>query len=150
LRFYVMGERAVEENANEQEKRQMAELVGRSIDDGAVGFSTNRFEPHKLPDGRSIPGTFAEPDELMHIAKAVGVRGGLVQTVGASLDLMCDLAANSGVRMLFSAGVGADPNGGRTGTELMKNACKDGIDLTGISQPRGSGFMFGLQSNLPG
>jgi len=149
LRFYVMGERAVEENATEQEKQQMADLVGRSIDDGAVGFSTNRFEPHKLPDGRSIPGTFAEPDELMRIAKAVGARGGVMQSVGASLDLMCDLAANSGARMLFSAGVGADPNAGRYGTELLKNACKDGIDLTGISQPRGSGFIFGLQSNLP-
>ncbi|MDZ4866676.1 MAG: D-aminoacylase [Alphaproteobacteria bacterium] len=149
LRFYVMGERAVEENATEQEKQQMADLVGRSIDDGAVGFSTNRFEPHKLPDGRSIPGTFAEPDELMRIAKAVGARGGVMQSVGASLDLMCDLAANSGARMLFSAGVGADANAGRYGTELLKNACKDGIDLTGISQPRGSGFIFGLQSNLP-
>ena len=29
---------------------------------GAFGFSTNRYEPHKLPDGRSIPGTFAEHD----------------------------------------------------------------------------------------
>lgn len=149
LRFYVMGERAVEERATEDEKRQMAEIVGRAIDDGAVGFSTNRFEPHKLPDGRSIPGTFAERDELFHIAKAVGERGGLMQSVGAGLDLIQDLAARTGARMLFSLGVGADARAGQIITQLLDDACRDGADLTGISQPRGSGFMFGLQATLP-
>ena len=45
VRFYVMGERAVEEQATEVERQQMAEVVGRAIDGGAVGFSTNRYEP---------------------------------------------------------------------------------------------------------
>lgn len=74
LRYYVMGERAVEEQATPDERRQMAAIVGRSIDAGAVGFSTNRFAPHKLPDGRSIPGTFADPIELVEIARAVAPR----------------------------------------------------------------------------
>ena len=72
VRFYVMGERAVEEQATPEERARMAEVVAQSIDDGAVGFSTNRYPPHKLPDGRSIPGTFADPIELVDIAKAVG------------------------------------------------------------------------------
>lgn len=149
LRFYVMGERGVAEDPSDDEMNRMAEIVGKSMDEGAVGFSTNRFEPHKLPDGRSIPGTFAKPEELMRIGKAIGTRGGLLQSVGTSLELMVDLAKTTGARLLFSAGVGADPNGGRTGTMIMENACKDGIDMTGISQPRSSGFVFGLQSNLP-
>ena len=74
-RFYVMGERAVEEAATPDEIRQIAELAGQSVKEGAVGFSTNRFPPHRLPDGRSIPGTFAERDELRAVAKEVGKHG---------------------------------------------------------------------------
>ena len=56
VRFYVMGERAVEEQATPEERAKMADVVAKSMDGGAVGFSTNRYPPHKLPDGRSIPG----------------------------------------------------------------------------------------------
>jgi N-acyl-D-aspartate/D-glutamate deacylase len=81
IRFYVMGERSVEELATEEEIRQIAELAGQSVKEGAVGFSTNRFPPHRLPDGRSIPGTFADRAELRAVAKEVGAQGGIMQTV---------------------------------------------------------------------
>ncbi len=48
VRFYVMGERAVEEQATEAEKQKMAEIVGHSLDRGAVGFSTNRYPPPRV------------------------------------------------------------------------------------------------------
>ncbi|MEC9285849.1 MAG: amidohydrolase family protein, partial [Pseudomonadota bacterium] len=83
VRFYVMGDRAVEEQATPDELREMAKVVGHSIDGGAIGFSTNRYPPHKLPDGRSIPGTFADPNELVEIGKEVGARNALMQAVGA-------------------------------------------------------------------
>jgi len=38
VRFYVMGERAVEEQATDAERAEMAAVVARSIDRGAVGF----------------------------------------------------------------------------------------------------------------
>jgi N-acyl-D-aspartate/D-glutamate deacylase len=41
-RFYIMGERAVEEPATDDEIRQIAELAGQSVKEGAVGFSTAR------------------------------------------------------------------------------------------------------------
>ena len=72
IRYYVMGERAVEEQATPEEKQQMADIAAKAIDSGAFGFSTNRYEPHKGPDGRSIPGTFAEVEELEAIASAIG------------------------------------------------------------------------------
>ena len=59
----------------------MAEVVGESIDGGAIGFSTNRLRGHTLPDGRCIPGTLAEHDELEQIARAVGERDALMQNV---------------------------------------------------------------------
>jgi N-acyl-D-aspartate/D-glutamate deacylase len=43
VRFYVMGERSIEEAATDDDIRQMAAVVGQSVKDGAAGFSTTRF-----------------------------------------------------------------------------------------------------------
>ena len=148
VRFYVMGERAVEEQASEDERRRMADIVAQSIDAGAVGFSTNRYAPHKLPDGRSIPGTFADPEELVAIARAVGPRNGLMQAVGASPDVLDKMADTSGGRILFSYGAGPEDDSGRERSAWF-DKIRAGRDMTAISQVRGSGFLFGLQSRLP-
>ena len=155
VRFYVMGERAVEEQASEAEKRQMADIVARSIDAGAVGFSTNRFPPHVLPDGRSIPGTYADADELLQIAEVVGPRNALMQNVldfskfEFSTELLRNLAKTTKGRVLFSYGASPDPESGRAAAAYVERLCEGGLDITAISQPRGSGFVFGLQSMLP-
>ncbi len=155
VRFYVMGERAVEEQATEAEKKQMAEIVGRSIDAGAVGFSTNRFPPHVLPDGRPIPGTYADASELLEIAKAVGPRRALMQSVldfsqfDFTTQLLRDLATTSGSRVLFSFGATMDPESGRKHAEYLAGLCSGGLDISAVTQPRGSGFIFGLQGMLP-
>ena len=46
LRFYVMGERGVEEDATPEDSARMAEIVEHAVLDGAVGFSTSRFLGH--------------------------------------------------------------------------------------------------------
>ena len=156
IRYYVMGERSVEELATDEEIQQMSDIVGASIDEGAVGFSTNRYPPHVGPDGRPIPGTYAEAKELIEIAKVVGQKKGLMQNVldfggqpEFSVKLLKDLATTSGDRILFSIGTGPDLQSGKRVCNLLEELCKDGRDITGISQPRSSGFMFGLQSSLP-
>ena len=148
VRFYVMGERAVEEQATAEERAQMADVVAKSIDGGAVGFSTNRYPPHKLPDGRSIPGTFADPIELVEIAKAVGPRNGLMQAVGANFEVLKAMAETTQGRILFSYGAGPQEGSGQAQADNLAKLCEHG-DLTAITQVRGSGFMFGLQSALP-
>lgn len=155
VRFYVMGERAVEEQASGDEKKQMADIVARSIDAGAVGFSTNRFPPHVLPDGRSIPGTYADPSELLEIAKVVGPRGALMQNVldfskfESTTQLIRDLATTSGGRVLFSFGAAPDAESGKRHAAYLNELTKDGLDISAVTQPRGSGFVFGLQGLLP-
>lgn len=145
VRFYVMGERAVEEQATEEERRRMAEIVGESIDRGAVGFSTNRHPPHKLPDGRSIPGTFADPIELVDIAGQVWPRDGLVQFVGDDPKAFMAVVKSGRGRFLFSYGAGEDDDSGVQRREVLDRLCA-GRDITAITQVRGSGGMFGLQS----
>ena len=148
VRFYVMGERAVEEQATPDERRQMAAVVAQSLDCGAVGFSTNRYEPHKLPDGRSIPGTFADPEELVEIAKQVGPRKGLIQAVGARFQVLKTLAQTPGSRLLYSSAAERHAGSGKARAETVAALCQYG-DVTAIAHVRASGFLFGLQSVLP-
>jgi N-acyl-D-amino-acid deacylase len=148
IRYYVMGERSVEEQATEAEKQQMADIVSTAIDAGAFGFSTNRYEPHKGPDGRSIPGTFADVSELEAIARAVGPKNALVQAVGADFEVLSKIADTENSRVLFSYGTGPDKGNGKMSADALDKLCEN-RNITAISHVRGSGYMFGLQAGLP-
>ncbi len=149
IRFYVMGERAVEEPATEDEIRQIAELAGRSVAEGAVGFSTNRLPQHVLPDGRSIPGTFAHRDELRAVARAVGAHGGLMQTVSdfrefdAELDLIAD-EARMARGALFSSAVEL---GHERLNERVMQMRAEGLNVTSVTVPRSGGGVGGLSTD---
>ena len=149
VRFYVMGERAVEEPATDDEVRQIAELAGQSVREGAVGFSTNRLPGHRLPDGRSIPGTFAHRDELRAVAKEVGAAGGIMQTVSdfrdfdAELDLIRD-EARTARGALFST---ATEIGVERMDERVKAMRAEGLNVTSVTVPRSGGGVGGLSTN---
>ena len=72
-----MGERSLDEHtpATTDDIAKMAALVDEAIGAGALGFSTSRTYMHKVPDGRCVPGTFAQPDELLAIGQVLGKRG---------------------------------------------------------------------------
>ncbi len=151
-RFYVMGERAVEEPATAEEIEQIAKIAAQSVSDGAVGFSTNRHPGHVLPDGRAIPGTYAHPDELRAISKAVGEQGGIMQVVmnfgevESEMDLMADEArASRGV--LFSAIAGPTSELGRRLDERVMAIREEGHDITAVTVPRSGGGVGGLVNN---
>jgi N-acyl-D-amino-acid deacylase len=149
VRYYVMGDRSFDEQATEAEKQQMADIVEKAMKDGAVGFSTNRYEPHKAPDGRAIPGTYAESSELLEIAKVVGPQDGLMQLVGADFDIMKSIADTEGSRVLFSYGCSGEEGSGERAATQLDELNLEGRNITGISHTRGSGYMFGLQSDIP-
>ncbi|SHM65478.1 N-acyl-D-amino-acid deacylase family protein [Cryptosporangium aurantiacum] len=76
LRYYVMGERSLDESpAEPDDVREMAAVLAEAMDSGALGFSTSRSFLHTVPDGRPLPGTFAEPSELVTLAGVLGERG---------------------------------------------------------------------------
>ena len=149
-RFYVMGERAVEEPATEDEIKQIASLAEQSVKEGAFGFSTNRLIQHRLPDGRSIPGTFAEPTELHAVAKAIGPHGGIMQTVfgNEGYDLTMDIIAD-GARLARAAlfSTATDLGNERTNEKVMA-MLDEGLDITGITCCRSGGFLSGLVNGI--
>jgi len=76
LRYYVMGERSLDETpAAEDDIKAMAAVMAEALDGGALGFSTSRSFLHTVPDGTPLPGTFARPAELAGIADVLADRG---------------------------------------------------------------------------
>tara|TARA_Y100001934_G_scaffold277112_1_gene375174 strand:+ start:2137 stop:3792 length:1656 start_codon:yes stop_codon:yes gene_type:complete len=148
-RFYVMGERAVEEPATEDEIRQIAEIAGQSVKEGALGFSTNRLPGHRLPDGRSIPGTFADRAELRAVAKEVGRYGGIMQTVSDFREFDEEMAliadeARMARGALFSSAV-------EIGTDRLDEKVSamraEGLNVTSVTVPRSGGGVGGLSTD---
>ena len=53
----------------------MAALVDEAMASGALGFSTSRTLLHVVPDGRQVPGTFADGAELLAFGEVLGRHG---------------------------------------------------------------------------
>ncbi len=97
----------------------MALIVQQAVEAGALGFSTSRTVGHRSVLGETIPGTFAERDELMALANAMkaagrgvfqavpaGVVGDLAgpehQTTEEEVALFVDIAEASGCPVTFT------------------------------------------------
>ena len=152
IRFYVMGERSVEEPATPDEIAQIAKLAGDSVREGALGFSTNRHLGHLLPDGRCIPGTHAEHEEVRAIAAEVGRAGGIMQTVmnfqdmEKEMDLIGEGAALAR-GALFSAVAGPTTELGTRLDERVSEILDNGHNVTAVTVPRAGGGVGGLATN---
>lgn len=151
VRFYVMGERSIEETATGDDIHQMTAIVDQSIKDGAVGFSTTRFLLHFLPDGRHVPGTHAEDRELIEIAKTVGRHNGLMQTVintdafDSEMDLLAE-EARLNTRILFSTTAGGTfAHGDRVNSKVQEMRA-EGLDINGVTVPRSGGNVWGFST----
>lgn len=153
IRYYVMGERGIDENPNAEEIAQIAEIAGQSVRDGAVGFSTNRMPGHRVPDGRAIPGTYAEAEELEAVARAVAGAGGLMQNVPfyskdaieRDLDLIGKQAKAGGGRVLFSVVESKtfnidDPH------HIIEKYRAEGCEIYGTTVPRCGGNVSNIQT----
>lgn len=81
-RFFAMGDASLERDRqpDDRELGAMQAVVTDAMAAGALGFSTSRTASHATPEGIPIPGTFAETEELVALARAMGDRG-LVQWV---------------------------------------------------------------------
>ncbi|NNE74657.1 MAG: amidohydrolase family protein [Acidimicrobiales bacterium] len=156
VRLYVMGENAVDGQPTETEIAQMAEVVGQSIAEGALGFSTSRLLGHKVPDGRCVPGTHAEMHEIEAIAAAISEAGGglfqnvlNIENLPHEFEMLKRQGSHAGVRVMFSTGVGADPGSGHWMRQQIESLAASGVDVTGICTPRASGLVVGLYNIMP-
>jgi N-acyl-D-amino-acid deacylase len=75
LRTYVMGERAFDEEAGEDDLKTMAAHVTEAIQAGAIGFSTSRSPSHLTSDDRLVASRVAPFSEVEALVRAMGKVG---------------------------------------------------------------------------
>ena len=86
LRTYVMGQRAFEEEATEDEIRTMANLAQEAVRAGAMGFTTSRSPNHETSDRRPVASRQASWQEVRAIVNAVGETGaGMFEIAGEAV-----------------------------------------------------------------
>jgi N-acyl-D-aspartate/D-glutamate deacylase len=96
VRFFVMGDAAVERAATPDELTQMQALVRQAMDAGAVGLSTSESPTHFFGDGTRVPSRVAERGELLALAGVLGQCGrGLLEVaplhlIGSTDDKLAD------------------------------------------------------------
>jgi N-acyl-D-amino-acid deacylase len=76
VRTYVMGARGERGKPTAEELAEIVRHIDGALAAGAFGCSANRTQKKDAV----VPGSFAEEDELLAIARTVGARGGLIQT----------------------------------------------------------------------
>ena len=87
LRTYVMGERAFEQPAAENDLRAMERELRDAIRAGAVGFTTSRSPSHETPDGHPVASRVATWDELRRLVAVLGqLNAGIVELAGEGVD----------------------------------------------------------------
>ncbi len=166
LRYYVMGERGLDEApATAGDRAAMAALVAEAIDGGALGFSTSRTYMHTVPDGRPVPGTFADVAELSAIADVLAERGrGTFQVVPrigerdgadransrAEMDWMEAVSRESGRPLAFSI-MQSDRRPGLWAWVMEQTAAARarGADLRPMTAVRGSAIVYGIAGRTP-
>ena len=167
VRIHAMGERSLDETpATDDDVAKMCELVDEAIGAGALGFSTSRTFLHKVPDGRYVPGTHADPSELLAIGRVLGRRGkGIFEgalRIGerdreehlpktrAEIGWVGQLSRENNVRVTFGIAQSyRRPDLYRRTIGFAEEENAKGAQLRPQTSSRGIGGLFGLDHRTP-
>jgi N-acyl-D-amino-acid deacylase len=87
LRTYVMGERAFEKPAGEDDLQAMERELRDAIRAGAIGFTTSRSPSHETPDRRPVASRVATWDEVRRLVGAMGeLNAGIFELANERFD----------------------------------------------------------------
>lgn len=167
LRFHVMRGRGVDnEEATEADIAEMRRLVAEATAAGALGFSTSRTIFHRSLDGRAVPGTYANTEELEALVAGMADGGGGVfeaitsESIGGlemlggerftqrhELDMLAQISKNTGQPVTFTTVQTGDfPDNWREVLDFATEQNQLGAQL----RPQVSSRPIGLLSSLAG
>ena len=166
LRYYAMGARSIDPDAapTADELALMVDLLDEGLASGALGVSTSRTLRHKVPDGRFVPGTFADAAELGALGAVLARAGRGVLECAPRFDgdgpseprarseiaWMRELSAASGRPITFNlTHTWANPDHHRLVIDLCRGARDVGADLRPQTTSRGIGVLFSFDSATP-
>ncbi len=87
VRTFVMGERAFEKPAGEDDLKAMERQVRDAIRAGAIGFTTSRSPAHETPNGQPVASRLATWDEVRRLVGVMGdLNAGLFEIAGEGVD----------------------------------------------------------------
>lgn len=140
LRYFVMGDAAVERAASPDEMQRMQDLVREAMRAGAIGFSTSESPTHFFGSGVPVPSRVAPREEIIALSRILSELGrGIVEVaplhlIGGTDDKLADQAfymevARAAQRPVTWAPLLAnpfDPPGALTIIEAAAAAQRDG------------------------
>lgn len=157
LRVFVMGERgANREDATESDIAEMRALAEKSMQAGALGFSTSRTLNHRTSDGQPTPTLTASEAELTGIALGLADAGtGVLQFVSDFNDPQKEAAmlrriVEASGRPLSVSLAQADvaPDGWRALLGAIETAANDGLPMRAQVAGRPVGVLLGLELTM--
>jgi len=162
LRMYVMGRRALTEQASADDVRAMTRLIDEALRAGALGVSTSRTHTHLTPEGTPVASRLAAWDEIDAIFAAMAKAGTGIFQVGqellthqanvAFLRHMQDLALRYKRTVMFGlvgTRQGEDPVSWQTQAKVIKDVNDAGGRMFGQGTTRSINAIFSLKSYLP-
>ena len=163
VRYWAMGPKSLDNQpANADEIARMHDIVEEAIAGGALGFSTSRTILHRTPEGQPVPGTFAEADELMGIARALsklgrglfeaapGIDSGRPEDLAREVRWMTDISLATGRPVTFGlAQSRPHPTVYSQLLDQISESAKRGAKIFAQSTTRGIGVLFGFVNRTP-
>jgi N-acyl-D-amino-acid deacylase len=162
LRMYTMGQRGLEERANEDDLRRMEQAVGEAVRAGAMGLSTSRATTHVTPDGSPVASRIADWEEIDRLVGAMAavnagifqigpdISGGEAQRV--FLERLRRVALESGRPIMFgvlATRQGVEPNPWHDQIRYIDETVAAGGRMYGQATTRSINAVFSLKSYLP-
>ena len=157
LRVYAMGDRGVDEHsvATPDDIAAMAAELRAGLRAGALGFSTSRTLIHRGADGKLVPGTFANRDELFGIGRVLGEEGhGVFQMTSNHIDMpaetewMMELARETKRPVLFNLQqIDQAPDLWKSLVARLDQAREQGVPLIGSIPGRPAGVLYGWRAS---
>lgn len=160
LRTYVMGERAFDEQATEDDLKAMIANVQDSVRAGAIGFSTSRSPAHLRPDDRPVASRTADFSEVQAIVNGMGDAGGGIFQLAmqrgtmdeqkAFYQSLMDLSRESGCPITFgSLTRREDPGLWRDLYEIIARGNRTGSRIWTQVQAREINTVLSFETQLP-
>ena len=162
LRMYVMGERALEARATDDELRRMRDMVQQALRAGALGFSTSIATTHVTPSGSPVASRIAAWEEIAQIVDAMAELNTGIFQIGpdissgeahrACLERLGRIAVQSGRPVMFgtfSTRQGVDPYPWQSQLENIDTTVNAGGRMFGQATTRPIIAVFSLKSYLP-
>lgn len=162
LRMYVMGKRALSEQATEGDLARMSAAVQEAIRAGAMGFSSSRSPTHVTPDDTPVASRIADWSEVDRLVGAMAeLNAGIFQigpdTSGGEaqrrfLARLKQVAVETGRPVMFgtiSSRQGDRPNPWTYQLEYLDDCAAAGARMWGQTTTRSINAIFSLKSYLP-